>query len=431
MKKGAWLEIILDLGRKVIPRSIFRACQPAYHYLLAMVGAVIYRFPSREIYVLAVTGTKGKTTTIELANAILEQAGQRTAMASTLRIKIGDDSQANEFKMTIKGRFFLQRFLRQAVKAGCQSALIELTSEGAKQYRHRFIELDALIFTNLAPEHIESHGSYEKYLEAKLEIMKQLSRSTKQNKMIVVNGDDRVAHHFLAAKVPKRLVYKLADAKPYTVSEHGITLRFRRENISSALPSLFNLYNILAAATVTAELGIPLPTIRQAIEGVKLVRGRMERIEAREINPKLADFAVIVDYAHTPDSLREVYQTFTGRPIIAVFGGTGGGRDNWKRPVMGTIASELCRLIILTDEDPYNEDPEAIVKTIIRGIKKTPYKIIMDRREAIRAALKEAKAGEVVIITGKGTDPYIMGPRGTKTPWDDATVVREELKAIS
>ena len=399
-----------------------------YHYLWALGSALYYRFPSRSIAVIAITGTKGKTTTAELISAILEQHGEKTAIASTLRFKIGTEIKPNLLKMTMPGRGQLQKFLREAVKACCTYAIVEMTSEGAKQFRHRGIELDALIFTNLAPEHIESHGSYEKYLEAKLEIMKQLSRSTKQNKMIVVNGDDRVAHHFLAAKVPKRLVYKLADAKPYTVSEHGVTLRFRRENISSALPSLFNLYNILAAATVTAELGIPLPTIRQAIEGVKLVRGRMERIEAREINPQWPDFAVIVDYAHTPDSLREVYQTFTGRPIIAVFGGTGGGRDNWKRPVMGTIASELCRLIILTDEDPYNEDPEAIVKTIIRGIKKTPYKIIMDRREAIRAALKEAKAGEVIIITGKGTDPYIMGPRGTKTPWDDATVVREELK---
>lgn len=401
-----------------------------YHYLWALGSALYYRFPSRSITVIGITGTKGKTTTVELINNILESNGEKTAIASTLHFKIGDEIKPNLLKMTMPGRGQLQQFLYQAVKADCNYAIVEMTSEGAKQFRHRFIELDTLIFTNLAPEHIESHGSYEKYLEAKLEIVKQLNRSTKPDKMIVVNGDDRVAHHFLAAKVPKRLVYKLADAKPYTVSERGVTLRFRRENISSALPGLFNLYNILAAATFAYGRGIPLPTIRTAIEQTKLVRGRMERIEARGTNPKLPDFSVIVDYAHTPDSLREVYQTFPDRGKIAVFGGTGGGRDTWKRPVMGTIASELCRLIILTNEDPYDENPEAIVKTIIRGIKKTPYKIIMDRREAIRTAVREAKAGEVVIVTGKGTDPYIMGPKGTKTPWDDATVVREELSGV-
>ncbi|MFH1170365.1 MAG: cyanophycin synthetase, partial [Candidatus Vogelbacteria bacterium] len=171
-------------------------------------------------------------------------------------------------------------------------------------------------------------------------------------------------------------------------------------------------------------------TIRRTVENFVGVRGRMERIEAQEINPKLPDFSIVVDYAHTPDSLREVYQIFTDRPKIAVLGGTGGGRDTWKRPVMGTIASEHCRLIILTNEDPYDEKPEAIVADIIRGIKRTPYKIVMDRRLAIRQAFTEAHAGEVVIITGKGTDPFIMGPRGSKIPWDDMTVVREELTKL-
>lgn len=398
-----------------------------YHYLWALGGALYYRFPARQLTVIGVTGTKGKTTTVELLNAILETKWEKTAIASTLRFKIGEKSEQNLLKMTMPGRAFLQRFLRQAVEAGCRYAIIEITSEGARQFRHRFIDLDILIFTNLAPEHIESHGSYEKYLEAKLSIARELARSHKPAPTLIVNGDDRVADRFLALPVKHKIIYCRRDASPYTTTELGTNFTWRGKRIHTRLPGLFNLMNVLSAITCADQLGIGRTTIRRAVEEFTLVRGRMERIESQSINPRLPDFSIIVDYAHTPDSLREVYQTFGDRPKIGVLGGTGGGRDVWKRPVMGTIASEHCRLIILTNEDPYDENPEAITNDIVRGVKRTPYKIIMDRRLAIREALHEAKTGEVVIITGKGTDPFIMGARGTRLPWDDMTVVREEL----
>ena len=398
-----------------------------YHYLWALGGALWYRFPARELTAIGVTGTKGKTTTVELLNAILEADGERTALASTLRFKVGAVSRSNQLKMTMPGRAYLQHFLRQAVAAGCRYAIIEMTSEGARQFRHRFIDLDILIFTNLAPEHIESHGSLEKYLEAKLAIGRELARSRKPAPTLIVNGDDRVANRFLALPISRAIVYRLRDGSPYVADESGTNFTWRGKRIRTPLPGLFNLMNVLAAVAAADHFGIGRTTIRRAVEGFVGVQGRMERVEARRINPGWPDFSVIVDYAHTPDSLREVYKIFNDRPKIAVLGGTGGGRDRWKRPVMGTIASEHCRLIILTDEDPYDEASTAIANDIVRGIKRTPYWIIMDRRLAIREALTEAKNGEVVIITGKGTDPYIMGPRGTRTPWDDATVVREEL----
>ena len=399
------------------------------HYTLALFAAIWHRFPSRQIFVLGVTGTKGKTTTIELVNAILEAAGNRTAITSTLRFKIGERSEANLMKMTMPGRARLQKFLRAAVRAGCDYALIEMTSEGAKQFRHRFIDLNALIVTNLAPEHIETHGSYGNYLAAKLEIARQLARSRKKNKTIIVNTDDREAARFLTTKVLNKLTYRLADAAPYRATEQGCQLTFRQTKIKSPLRGQFNLYNILAAVTFAQSRGVGLTTIQKTIASFRGVRGRMEQIKARGFNPRWPDFNVIVDYAHTADSLKQVYETFANREKIAVLGAAGGGRDKWKRPVLGTIASEHCRIIILTNEDPYDEEPEAIVNDIVRGIKRTPYRIVIDRRLAIREALTEAKDGEVVIITGKGTDPYIMGPRGTRTPWDDATVVREELVA--
>ncbi|MEK7621997.1 MAG: UDP-N-acetylmuramyl-tripeptide synthetase [Patescibacteria group bacterium] len=431
MRRALWLEIILKFGRQIIPRPIFRATQPIYHYLLAFLGSVIYRHPSRAIAVIFITGTKGKTTTSEVMNAIFEATGARTALANTIRIKIGDKSEPNKFKMTIQGRFFVQRFLRQAVEAHCRYAIIEMTSEGAKQFRHRFIEIDALIFTNLAPEHIESHGSYEKYLQAKLSIGRALARSRKPAPTLIVNGDDRVAKHFLALPISRIVVYRLRDASPYATTESGTNFTWRGKRIRTQLPGLFNLMNVLAGAVTADHFGATRTAIRRAVEGVTLVRGRMERVEAKSFNSLWPDFTVIVDYAHTPDSLREVYQTFAERGQIAVLGGTGGGRDTWKRPVMGTIASEHCRLIILTNEDPYDENPEAIVNDIVRGIKRTPYKIIMDRRLAIREALHEARAGEIVIITGKGTDPFIMGPKGTRIPWDDMAIVRDELKKLA
>ena len=430
MHQAVWLETLLDWGRKIIPRSVFRAGQPAYHYLLALIGSIIYRHPSRAIVVIFVTGTKGKTTTSELLNTIFEAKGEKTALANTIRIKIGPRSEPNKFKMTIHGRFFVQRFLRQAVTVGCRYAIIEMTSEGARQSRHRFIDLDVLIFTNLAPEHIESHGSYEKYLEAKLSIARELARSRKPAPTLIVNGDDRVANRFLALPAKHKIIYRQRDASPYVTNESGTNFTWRGKRIHTRLPGTFNLMNVLAGITCADHFGANRTTIRRAVESFVGVRGRMERIEAQEINSGWRNFSVVVDYAHTPDSLREVYRTFDDRSKIAVFGGTGGGRDVWKRPVMGTIASEHCRLIILTNEDPYNENPDAIVNDIVRGIKRTPYRIVMDRREAIRTAFAEAKTGEVVIITGKGTDPFIMGPRGSKTPWDDMTVVREELKNL-
>ncbi|MBI2098009.1 MAG: UDP-N-acetylmuramyl-tripeptide synthetase [Candidatus Vogelbacteria bacterium] len=399
-----------------------------YHYLWAAAAAVWHRFPSRQIFVLGVTGTKGKTTTIELVAAILEAAGYRTALASTLRFKIGERAEPNRLKMTMPGRGALQKFLRQAVRARCDYALIEMTSEGAKQFRHRFIELDALIFTNLAPEHIEAHGSYQNYLAAKLTIARQLERSTKPDRTIIVNADDRAGRRFLATKVPHKLTYRARDGAPWSVSETGCRFTFRQTEINSPLPGRFNLYNLLAAATFAAERGVSLAVIKKSLESFRGVRGRLERIAARTINSRWPDFTVIVDYAHTPDSLKQVYEIFATRQKISVLGAAGGGRDKWKRPVMGKIASDHCRQVILTNEDPYDEEPQAIVRDLARGLGQAPYEIIMDRRQAIRRALGEAKAGEVVIITGKGTDPYIMGPRDTKIPWDDAAVVREELK---
>ncbi len=414
----------LRMARKIIPTRIFKAAQPAYHFLLAFLAALVYRFPSRKIFVLGVTGTKGKTSTIEIANAILEEAGYKTALSSTLRFKVGDESENNLLKMTMPGRFFTQKFLRKAVKEKCQYALIEITSEGARQFRHKFIALDALIFTNLAKEHIESHGSFEAYRDAKVSIAKALESSSKKRRIIIANRDDENASRFLNINVPEKIEYGLKDAEPFTLKKKGSDFTFKGEKISTYLSGGFNLYNILAATDFAFSQSIGVETIKKAIEDFKGTPGRMEEVDEGQ------DFTVIVDYAHTTDSLEKVYEVFQNSSKICVLGSTGGGRDKWKRPEFGRIADNYCYHIILTNEDPYDEDPKKIVEDIARGIKRPIYSIIMDRREAIRKALTLARTGDTVIITGKGTDPYIMGPNGTKLEWSDSKIAKEELKNL-
>lgn len=428
------LEQILRTAERIIPKRVYRFFQPAYHYLLAFLGAVIYRFPSREITVVLVTGTKGKTSTAELLNNILETSGAKTALLGTLRFKVGETSERNMRKMTIPGRFFVQQFLRHAVDAGCTHAIIEMTSEGARQFRERFIDMDALIFTNLAPEHIESHGSYEKYRDAKLAIARALACSRKPERFMIVNADDKEGGRFLSVVGVTPVPFRLQDGNPIIADDKHVELVFHDTRITSALPGTFNAYNVLAAATCALALGISPNIIAAGVARVPRIPGRMERIEAGQ------PFTVIVDYAHTPDSLEAVYKTFPEHEKICVLGNTGGGRDTWKRPVMGGIADAHCAHIILTNEDPYEEDQQKILDEMGPGIKKHVPEIILDRRSAIRRALaiaheltlRQAQGQNVaVLITGKGTDPYIMGPNGTKTPWDDRAVAQEELEKSS
>jgi len=413
--------MLKELVKRLVPTTLIKR----YHYALAVLGALMYRHPSRKLVVIAVTGTKGKSTVVELIRAILTEAGHITAAASTIRFAIGGESEPNLFKMTMPGRFYLQKFLRKAVTAGATHAVIEMTSEGARQHRHVGIELDALVFTNLQREHIESHGSIEQYAEAKLSLARHLEASTKRPRLIIANADDPWGKRFLEVEVEVRAPFSIKDAEPYTVDDKNVRFVWHRgELFAVPMPGLFNLYNILAAVTLASELGTPVAVIKKALEHIGPIPGRAERVE------KGQKFSVIVDYAHTPDSLKALFETYKKNRIIAVLGATGGGRDTWKRPEMGKLADEYTAMAILTNEDPYNENQQKIVQEIAKGFSKKKPHIILNRRAAVREALREAHAGDAVLITGKGTDPYIMGPGGSKEPWSDKKVVEEELAKL-
>ncbi len=383
-----------------------------YHFCLAFVGAVLYHFPSKKMVVIGVTGTKGKTTTIELINTGLENAGKKTALLSSWRIKLGDNSKPNLLGNTQPGRFYSQYFLREALKRGCQYALLEIGSEGGVRHRHRFIDFDAAVFINIHPEHIESHGSFEKYREAKLSFFRYVSRkSCKTNKRFFINGSDANADLFIkAAGRGKVIICSPTDKKL------GAEGKFYRENAG-------------VAEAVLRSFGVSEKQISKTFADFAGVPGRMEFVQKKP-------FKVVVDYAHTPDSLEIVYRDLRPRSpskMICVLGCAGGGRDKWKRPRMGEISAHYCDSVILTNEDPFDEDPWQIIKDIEMGIKNQSHlkegklELVLDRRQAIKKALSLAKKGDMVVITGKGSEPYLRVKSGEKIAWSDVGVVREIL----
>jgi UDP-N-acetylmuramoyl-L-alanyl-D-glutamate--2,6-diaminopimelate ligase len=403
----------LRVVEKLIPKQIYRKAQPIYHFGLAFVGKFIYGFPSSHIKIIAVTGTKGKSSTCEFMNAILEEAGYKTALLSTIRFKIGNETRANMFKMTMPGRFFVQKFLRDAVDANCDFAIVEMTSEGAKFYRHHGVRIDTLLFTNLTPEHIESHGTFENYKKAKLSLAKAVEKSNKPVRTIVSNLSDLYGNEFLDFKIENKLAYTEPDSR----------------NIKLSVDGEFNKLNALACKTYALSLGISEEIIDRALLNLKEIPGRVQHIHAGQ------KFQVIVDYAHTVESLEKLYQTYQDKFIISVLGSCGGGRDRKKRPLLGQVADKYSKAVIVTDEDPYDDDPMEIISEVASGVTSNVPQIYLDRREAIAHALDLANKFQntqdvTVLITGKGTDPYIMRANGKKEPWSDAKVAREEIEKI-
>lgn len=416
------MHALKSLLQKLLPRSLYRALLIPYHVAWSFVMALRHGFPARKLIVIGVTGTKGKSSVTEMIATILEEAGHTVAVSSTIHFKTGKTTRPNLYKMTLPGHGFIQKLLGEAAREGATHAVIELTSESAVQYRHLFLSLNALVFTNLEKEHLESHGGMENYFRAKYKLGKALERSAKRPRAMIATDESDYGKRFLRLSVERTLPFSLTDARELSYTEVGSTFMYDDVHFTLAQPGAFSVRNALASVQTAAFLGVSVATSAKALAGLTHIKGRAERINEGQ------PFAAIVDYAHTPDSLQALYAAYPGRKIC-VLGNTGGGRDTWKRPEMGRIADSKCAEVILTDEDPYNEDPRAILEQMAAGMERAP-RIIMDRREAIREALALAAPGDTVLITGKGTDPYIMLANGKKLPWSDASVVRDELQKL-
>lgn len=428
--------------KKIIPAELINY----YHKYLAQVAAWRYHYPSEQLIVIGVTGTKGKTTTSNLIWHMLTQAGYTVGLATTANFRIGDRAWLNASKMTMLGRTQLQELLRRMVTAGCQYAVVETSSEGIKQWRHFGIHYDIVVWTNLFPEHLDSHGGFENYKAAKKKLCTHLVNSpTKQLagkpiiKTVVLNGDSEYYEEFAqVAAVPVRLVWSTKQRPEATMAitnleetSAGLTFQLGEYTFTSQLRGAWNIDNIASALGVCLSQGMSYPSCAQALASFSGAPGRMEFIQAGQ------SFIMIVDYAYEPVSLGLLYsywrRQLPHKKIITLISSTGGGRDVGRRIENGRVAGELCDNVIVTDEDPYDDDPQLIIDQVAQGvaaagkIENQNFWRILDRRAAIRAAVRLATPGDAVILTCKGADQKICRAHGKKEPWDDRVVAREIL----
>lgn len=410
-----------------------------YHKIKAVIAAIIYRFPADHLKVIAVTGTKGKSTVCYLLSNILREAGHRVGSASTIEFRVGENVFQNDTKQTTQGPFFLQRLLREMVKARCEFAVIEVTSHALVQSRIWGINVDTAVLTNIQRDHLEYHGGFENYIHAKGLLFASLNRFTKKfglQKTAVLPSEDANIAYFKTFPVDRQIEYGISKgtitAEDVVLNAQGSTFRLCVPNeeilINLNLPGEFNIKNSLAASTAAISLDINLSAIKKGLESASQIPGRLEIVNVGQ------PFTVVVDYAHTPESLEQLLKVFkplTKGKLFLVFGATGGGRDKSKRPIMGQIADKYADMIIVTDDDPYTEDRVQIIEQISEGIKRKEgenFWKIRDRRQSIRLALTLAQENDTVIIAGKGCESVQM-VGNERIEWDDRKVAREILSS--
>lgn len=435
---------------------------PDSRVALAPLAAAFYGYPAQHLGVVGVTGTKGKSTTTALVSRALEGGGYHTGMISTVDFKVGARQWANTTRQSTPEAPEIQALLREMVAVGCDYAVIEATSHALSDRWNRLgsCAFDVAVFLNVTHEHLDYHGSVEQYRRDKSRLFAMLGADgepptvdhhrvqgehrprAKAQKFAIVNADD--PHHQLfldaAPAAAQRLTYAMrapADVRAYDVaaSPDGtrcrVTTPWGEGELDLRLPGTFNVLNALAALSVALTQGVALEQAVAALGQVSGIRGRMERIDLGQ------PFSVIVDYAHNPDSFEQVMGMLrpvtTGR-MIAVFG-SAGERDRAKRSLQGAIAARYCDLLVLTDEDPRREDPETIIADIAAGARQagkasgSGYLSIPDRAAAIRAAMEYARAGDLVLLLGKGHESSIEYADG-KHPWDEVAEARVALREL-
>jgi UDP-N-acetylmuramyl-tripeptide synthetase len=414
--KGAWLRVA-DARRA-----------------LAFAAAEVQRHPSRELRLVAITGTNGKTTTAHIVASIVEAAGDKVAVLGTVGYRIGDEQF--EAAHTTPEASDVQRFLRRAVDAGCRVAVMESSSQALDLRRCDALSVAVAVFTNLTQDHLDYHGTMENYFDAKRRLFD--GRTGARPASSVVNLDDeygvRLARELESARA-RVLTYAIKRDADVAAREVEFSLGGNRfellspagaRPLRSPLVGQPHVYNVLAAAASALALGYDLETIARAVETCAGAPGRFERVA------HAGDFAVVVDYAHTDDALKNVLRTARevareGARVITVFG-CGGDRDRTKRAPMGEAAAALSDVVVLTSDNSRTEDPEAILRDAEVGLKRVgkPYLKLVDRREAIARAITEARSGDVIVIAGKGHETYqIIGDQTIH--FDDREVAREFL----
>lgn len=434
---------------------MLQKCKKVLHFLLAYGAYLAYGRPSRKLIVIGVTGTKGKSTTCRLIASVLEAGGHKVGLLSTVEFQIGEQRWLNDKKMTMLGRGQIQHMLQKMVKAGCEYAVVETSSEGILQYRHIGLNYDVAVFTNLGTEHSERHGGFENLKKAKGRLFAALNKRRKVRngqkiaKVIVANNDDPHVNYFASFSAHKKIIFGLHPINNQTISDYlavqgtiqevkadGTFFNVGVTNYHLRIIGEFNVYNALAAIGVGISQGITEKDIIQGLNAVEQVPGRMEFVEAGQ------PFKVLVDYAHEPLSLAALFttlRTLVGpeHKVIGVIGSDGGGRDVQKRPRMGEVAGNLCDYVVITDVNPHDDNPSEIIEMLAIGSRNAGKKdgvdlfTEIDRRAGIKKALSLARPGDAVAITAKGTEPCIVVANDHKIPWDDRQVAKELLRELN
>lgn len=420
---------VLCLQKKVeIPDGVTAVAVSDTRVALARMAAEFYGHPSRKLKVTGVTGTNGKTTTTFLIAHILNSMGSHTGLMGTLFVKIGEELEMA--KHTTPEALDLQSTLSRMVSAGMEYAVLEVSSHALSLNRVDDCRFERAVFTNLTQDHLDFHLTMDDYFKAKLRFFSFLQKE--QGHLAIINGDDPRASAILASLEAPALTYGLREknlcyrAENVRVTPQGVDYDLHAGDllvhVRLSISGLFNVYNSLAAIATVCSYGISPAAAAEAMRDFEGVKGRFQMIRAGQ------DFSVVVDYAHTPDGLRNILNSareITQGTLTAVFG-CGGDRDRTKRPIMGEIAAAIADRVILTSDNPRTEEPEKILQNIEEGVTGADksYEKIVDRKEAIFRALSQAKKGDTIVIAGKGHENYQIF-RDRTIHFDDAEVVQE------
>lgn len=414
--------------KKILPSGLYKPLLPFYHWLRAVVANIRYGFPARKLEIIGVTGTNGKTTTVNMIGSVLEAAGHKVGILSSAVVQIGKDWRDSELTLTTEDVNILQKHLKQMVDGGVTHVVLEVSSHSIAQSRIWAIPFKGAVFTNLTQDHLDYHGSMDKYAATKLKLFKRA------REFVVINGDDSWFDFFNIRKPEITTVYGTTDKADIRVRGAKITNHGSMSALSTPdgdmeiglnLTGKFNVYNAMAAVAVAQRMKIPQTKIQQGLASLQMVPGRMESINEGQ------KFGVMIDHAHTADALQNLLENLrhTTKKELIVIVGADGERDPSKRVPIGRTVSKYADRIYVTDQEPYGDEPDPIRREILRGIQIsgfTEFEEIPDRRKAINSALRRAQKGDMVVVTGMGNQKY-RGMKEGKVKWDDRKVVREEL----
>lgn len=430
--------IIKQHIKKLTPRSLLNF----YHLIRAIIAQIIYGFPTRNMRVYGITGTNGKTTTALMLYSILKAARHKVGLASTVAFADGKTLWQNKVKMTTLNPFQLHNLVKQMHKNGVTDLVLEVTSHALVQNRIWGINFDTVVFTNLTHDHLDYHTNKKNYRLAKEKLF------SKPHRVSVVNGSDQYAKYFL--RYPAKHKFVFGFSRKNNINIVAKKIRHRAKGISFEISidqqiipiqlnveGDFNIENAMAAASVAWGLNIPAQLIRKGLEDLPKLPGRMEELDFGQ------PYRIIIDYAHTPDALKKVFEAV--RPMvkgrIIHVGGATGNRDQSKRPILGAISGQYADVVLITNEDPDNEDPLTIMEAVARGVPRGAgskkhfvqnknFFIIPDRSQAIHKALALAKTQDLVLVTGKG-DETSMVIKGKLVPYSDRKVIKSYFQASS